>query len=66
MFRHTFARERFKELLGDSYERGQVVLAYILKNHEQGKRADYGIGQEFKSTYQQIQRAMNIVYEERS
>lgn len=64
MFRHTFARERFKELLGDSYERGQEVLAYILKNHEQGKRADYGIGQEFKSTYQQIQKVMNIVHEE--
>lgn len=64
MFRHTFARERFKELLGESYERGQEVLAYMLKNHEQEKRADYGISQEFKETYQQVQNVMNIVYEE--
>ncbi|MED2879020.1 tyrosine-type recombinase/integrase [Bacillus thuringiensis] len=64
MFRHTFARERFKELLGESYEQGQKVLAYILKNHERGKRADYGIRQEFKTTYRQVQDAMNIVHEE--
>ncbi|MEY8351648.1 site-specific integrase [Bacillus cereus] len=64
MFRHTFARERFKKLLGQSYERGQEVLAYMLKNHEQGKRGDYGISQEFKSTYHQVQNAMNIVHEE--
>ncbi|PEU23151.1 recombinase [Bacillus wiedmannii] len=64
MFRHTFARERFKELLGDSYERGQEVLGYILKNHEQGKRADYGVSQEFKGIYQKVQGVMNIVHEE--
>ncbi|MEM5635325.1 site-specific integrase [Bacillus cereus] len=64
MFRHTFARERFKELLGDSYERGQEVLVYILKNHEQGKRADYGVSQEFKGIYQKVQGVMNIVHEE--
>lgn len=64
MFRHTFARERFKELLGDSYGRGQEVLGYILKNHEQGKRADYGISQEFKDIYQEVQDVMNIVHGE--
>lgn len=64
MFRHTFARERFKELLGDSYGRGQEVLGYILKNHEQGKRADYGVSQEFKDIYQEVQDVMNIVHGE--
>ncbi|WP_410976894.1 tyrosine-type recombinase/integrase [Bacillus cereus] len=64
MFRHTFARERFKELLGDSYGRGQEVLDYILKNHEQGKRADYGVSQEFKDIYQEVQDVMNIVHGE--
>lgn len=64
MFRHTFARERFKELLGESYERGQEVLIYMLKKHEQGKRVDYGIDQEYKDTYKQVQDAMDIVHKE--
>ncbi|CAI8704033.1 hypothetical protein EMIT019CA3_320011 [Bacillus pseudomycoides] len=29
-------------------------MAYILKNHEPGKCADYVISQEFKVIYQQV------------
>lgn len=72
-FRHTYARRRLEGVMGDRWTEGKMMIDYILKNRDCGRRIDYGICKRIKDQVEQdpdrllfewVQDCVNIVHAE--
>jgi len=67
-FRHTYARRRLEQIMGDRFSEGKIMIDYILKNRERGRRMDDGISKDAMDPDRQlfgwVQDCVNIVHGE--
>lgn len=67
-FRHTYARRRLEEIMGERWIDGKAMIHYVLKNRERGKRIDYGIPKDEadpdRQSFEWVQDCVNIVHGE--
>lgn len=67
-FRHTYARNRLEQVMGERFEEGKVILTHILKNHSAGRRADHGIPKDKEDPDREwfdfVEASVNVVHSE--
>lgn len=63
-FRHTYARERLEQLLGERKEEGRGIIERMLNNRSCGRKIDTGIRVHEKELFQAVKHAINIVHHE--
>ncbi|MBP1934859.1 tyrosine-type recombinase/integrase [Ammoniphilus resinae] len=67
-FRHTYARRRLEQIMGDRFTEGKIMIDYILKNRDRGRRMDDGISKDpldpYRKSFEWVQDCVNIVHGE--
>lgn len=67
-FRHTYARKRLEQVTGERFEEGRVMIAHILKNRSEGRRADHDIPKDKqdpdRELFEFVQDSVNVVHSE--
>jgi integrase len=63
-FRHTYARERLEQILGERKEEGRGMIERMLNNRSCGHKIDAGVRPHEKELFQAVKQVINIVHHE--
>ncbi|MBO7748992.1 site-specific integrase [Paenibacillus sp. MWE-103] len=63
-FRHTYARTRLSELLGDRQAQGKIIIERMLENRANGRKVHTGISSSEKELFNVVKESINTVHHE--